>query len=114
MTSTVGWRTLQEFDKPLAWIADRDGDRKPELIIWNSFPLRGADSTAADYGLVAWVYQVDAEGRFTIDWTLSRKMAAELAAAYRRPLNRDDALLRQIRRQAAQALESFAAGSCKN
>jgi hypothetical protein len=114
MTSTVGWRTLQEFDKPLAWIADRDGDQRPELIIWNSFPLRGADSTAADYGLVAWVYQVDAEGRFTIDWTLSRKMAAELAAVYRRPLNRDDALLRQIRRQAAQALESFAAGSCKN
>jgi hypothetical protein len=114
MTSTVGWRTLQNFDKSLAWIADQDHDGKPELILWNSFPLRGEYSTSADYGLVAWVYQVDAKGRFTIDWELSRRIAGELAAAYRRPLNRDDALLRGVRQQAAQALESFAAASCKN
>lgn len=114
MTSTVGWRTLQEFHKPLRWIDDQDGKGRPELIIWNSFPLRGEDSTSADYGLMAWVFQVDAKGRFTIDWMLSRRLAGELAAAYRRPLNRADGQLHQIRQQAAQALESFASGSCKN
>jgi hypothetical protein len=113
-TSTLGWRTLQNLDKPLTWIADPNDDGKPDLVLWNSFPLNGRDSSAAEYSLVAWVYQFDSKGRFMIDWGLSREMAAELAAAYRRPLPQENTLLRGIRLQAALALESFAYGSCKD
>lgn len=114
VTSTVGWRTLQNFDRPLAWITDQDHDGKPELIIWDSFAMKGDQSMSGNFGLVAWIYQVDARGQFTIDWKLSRKAAGELAAAYRRPLHRVDAVLLQTREQAAQHLESFAAGFCKS
>jgi hypothetical protein len=35
----------------------------------------------AEFGLMAWVYQLDSNGKFTIDWSLSRQMAGEIAAA---------------------------------
>ena len=105
-TSTVGWLTLRHFKKlPLPWIEDQDGDGSPELIIWDSFPLSEEASLAED-GLVAWVYQVDPNGRFTLDWSLSRTMAGELAAAYRNPPELS------IRARGAEALEAFANGAC--
>jgi hypothetical protein len=125
-TSTVGWRTLQAFKGlSLPWIGDRDGDGKPELIIWESFPL-GKNASMAEYGLAAWVYQVDRNGKCKIDWDLSRKMAGEIAAAYRKPLEPPDSLPQDLqmkmrisyshgqnlRNRVAEALEEFASGKC--
>lgn len=113
MTSTVGWRTLQQYKKlPLPWIKDLDGDKRPELIIWDSFPM-SEQASLAEYGLIAWVYQVDVRGRLTIDWRLSRKMAREIATTYRKPLKQDYAWLHQeFRNQIAQALETFSKEAC--
>jgi hypothetical protein len=112
-TRTAGWRTLQRFkDSPLSWSEDLDVDGVPELVVWSSFPLV-EDPTEAEFGLVAWVYQVDpAVGQFAVDWKLSRNMAGQLAAAYRAPLE-NDGILQPLRNKAAQALESFARGTCK-
>jgi hypothetical protein len=67
MTNTLRWRTLQGFSpSPLPWLGDRDSDGRPEVIIWDSFPLR-EEATAAEHGLMAWFYQVDPEGVLTID-----------------------------------------------
>jgi hypothetical protein len=126
-TSTVGWRTLQAFKElPLPWLGDRDGDGKPELIIWESFPL-SKNASPAEYGLTAWIYQVDRNGKCKMDWDLSRKMAGEIAAAYPKSLEPPDSLpqdLRMkmrisysqgqnIRNKVAAALEEFAAEKCK-
>ena len=111
VTSTVGWRTLQQLKgSPLPWAADLNGDGRAELIIWDSFSLREGASQA-EFGLVAWVYQVDPKGVFTIDWGLSRQMARELASAYWQPL-KPDASLQALRITAAQALEAFASERC--
>ncbi len=108
MTSTVGWRTLREYKRtPLPWTEDLDGDGKPELIVWSSFPL-SKNASYAEYGLMAWVYQVNAKGKFTIDWELSCKMARELAGAYRRSLGRNKILSQKTRNKIAEALESVA------
>ena len=112
-TSTVGWRTLQRFDElPLPWIADLNKDGKPELLIWTSFPLH-EETSMAEFGLMAWVYQLDSNGKFTIDWSLSRQMAGEIAAAYRRPLEQTNQGLQFLRHKLASALEAFALGACK-
>jgi hypothetical protein len=111
-TSTVGWRTLQQFRRsPLPWTDAGNGKGSPRAIIWDSFPL-SAEASSAEYGLVAWVYQADSTGRFTIDWGMSRKIAAELAAAYRTPLGRDQTWLQPLRDTAAQALAAFATARC--
>jgi hypothetical protein len=111
-TSTVGWRTLQRFDgSPLPWTADRDGDGRPELIIWDSFPF-SAEPSLAEYGLVAWVYEIDGSGNFAINWGKSRKLAGELAASYRKAPGRGRPVLQDIRNKAAQALAAFSAGAC--
>ncbi|MGH9971518.1 MAG: hypothetical protein ACREBG_27490 [Pyrinomonadaceae bacterium] len=112
ITSTVGWRTLQQWKKtPLAWLDDLDDDGKAELIIWNSFPLREGASMA-EYGLMAWVYRVDSENSLVIDWNLSRKMAREIAGAYRSPLDSTASYLAPLRTEAAQALERFVDERC--
>jgi len=111
-TSTVGWRTLQRFgSSPLSWIADRDGDGRPELIIWDSFPLR-AEPSLAEYGLVAWVYETDGAGNFTVNWGKTRSLAGELAASYRRAPGPGQEALQVIRDIAAQALAALASGAC--
>lgn len=111
-TSTVGWRTLQEFKQtPLLWVDDQDQDGRPELIIWESFQLHDEASTT-DYGLVAWVYQVDRYGRCRIHLNLSRKVAAEIAAAYRKPLDERGGVWQDLRQRAAEALKDFASGKC--
>lgn len=109
-TSTVGWRTLQRFGRALMWVDDLDKDGKAELVIWDSFPLSD-DPSMAEYGLVAWVYQL-AESAFTVDWRLSRKMAEEIAAAYREPLERNRPL-QPLRDAAAHELEMFAREGCR-
>jgi hypothetical protein len=111
-TSTVGWRTLRYFDQaPLKWLSDENADGNPELIIWDSFPLRDSP-TMAEYGLVAWVYHIDSTGTCQIDWNLSRHKAGEIAAAYRKPLAESDSTVDGLRAIAAGALEDFASGRC--
>ena len=112
--STLGWRTLRSFGGgPLPWIADRDNDRRPELVLWESFPL-SVDASAADYGLVAWVYEYDLGNYLALDWRSSRALAREVAAAYRAPLRDASIELMEQRGRAAEALEDFAAGRCES
>jgi hypothetical protein len=109
-TSTVGWRTLpQPADFSLSWAEDRDSDGKPELIIWDSFPL-SEEATMAEYGLIGWIYQIDQSGLCTIDWNLSRKSAVQIAALYNRPAAGEDQLRSNLQHLAAEALLSFAYG----
>ena len=107
-TSTLGWRTLQQFKNlPLPWADDLDQDGKAELIIWDSFPL-SADESMAEFGLMAWVYRVKPDETFSVDWNLTRRMAGELAEAYRLPLQADRWKLQKVRNLIAQELEIFA------
>lgn len=107
-TTTIGWRTLLEY-KPLAWLVDVNGDGKMEIVIWSSFPLR--DSAApSEQGLIAWVYGLN-EDELSLDWALTRRLAHEVAGAYRRPIRGDQALA-QSRKMAAEALEAFAERRC--
>lgn len=111
-TSTVGWRTLQRFgEAPLPWVGDSDKDGNAELVIWDSFPL-SEDPSMAEYGLVAWVYEMNSRGVFRIDWNLSRRMAERIAAAYREPLEEAPGL-QVLRRKASEALEAFAREGCR-
>jgi hypothetical protein len=106
-TSTLGWRTLQHFARlPLPWVEDLDDDGEAELLIWDSFAM-DADEHMADFGLIAWVYRVDAGEAFTLDWDLTRAMARELAAAYRSPLQPERGELQKVRDRVARALDKF-------
>jgi hypothetical protein len=112
MTSTVGWRTLQRYkEAPLPWLDDLDNDGKAEFIIWSSFPLR-EDASLAEYGLMAWVYRLTSEDSLAIDWGLSRRMAREIAQAYRSPLDSMAPYPGPLRTEAAEALERFADEQC--
>ena len=112
VTSTVGWRTLRNFDQiPLKWASDEDADGKPELVIWDSFPL-SEEPTMVEFGLMAWVYQVDGNGKCKIDWNLSRKKAFEIAASYQKPLEKNNPTLTKLRKTAFKALVDFASGKC--
>ncbi len=109
-TSTVGWRTLGAFrNSPLPWLDDIDADGRAELIIWESFPLT-SEPSAAEFGLVAWAYRPDTENSLSIDWTASRRLAGEVALAYRKPL--PGSYSDDLRAKAAAALELFAGGRC--
>jgi hypothetical protein len=116
-TSTAGWRSLRAFGaEGLPWVADRDGDNQAEFVLWTSFfltPRLVQDET----GLVAWVYRVDAKaGRLLLDLPLSRRMAEEIATAYKIPLSDKESAsapaLPEDRRLAAAALDAFAADRC--
>ena len=116
-TSTAGFPALRSFgDKGLPWVADRDGDNTAEFIFWSSFFLTPR-LQQSEAGLVAWVYRVDVKtGRLLLDVALSRRMAEEIAAAYKTPLGgkapaSDGAIVEQ-RRLAAAALDAFAADRC--
>jgi hypothetical protein len=85
-TSTVGWRTLQRFPTALPWAADRDADGRPELVLWESFALR-PEPIGPDYGLVAWVFELQGDSALVLDVAASRTLAGEIAAAYRAPLD---------------------------
>lgn len=111
-TSTVGWRTLRRFgDGPLPWSGDADRDGLGEVIVWSSFPLTDSASNA-EFGLVAWVYEMRSAGVLGIDWALSRRMARQIATAYRDTAGLDADLV-ALRRRAAASLTAFAGGSCR-
>ena len=111
--STLGWRTLRSFGGgALPWIADRDRDGRPELILWESFPLV-VEPSPEEYGLVAWVYEYDLGSYLTLDWRSSRALAREIAAAYRAPLRDGTIELQEQRGRAAEALEDFASERCE-
>jgi hypothetical protein len=112
VTTTLGWRTLQvdgEVSLPMPWLADRDRDGRPEVLVWNDFPLR-REASPAEYGLVAWVYEFDGHQRFVFDKQLTRAVAGQIAAAYRTPS--DDPFRKERRMAAARALELLASGRC--
>jgi hypothetical protein len=111
-TSTVGWRTLQQWKNgPLAWLDDLDDDGKAEVIIWNSFAL-GEEAIMAESGQMAWVYRVESENSLVIDWDLSRKMALKIAQAYRSSLDSTTPYSGPLRAEAANALEQFVDQRC--
>ena len=112
-TSTLGWRTLLQYERtPLPWVADLDADGASELLIWDSFPLKD-DPAMMEHALVVWVYKPDADGAFLVDWGLSRKMASELAEAYKAPIPEARRYDDELRRKAAWDLEDFAQGRCR-
>ncbi len=111
-TSTVGWRTLRRFgDGPLPWTADGDRDERGELIVWTSFPLSDS-ATAAEFGLMAWVYEMQGAGVLGLDLAQSRRMASRIAAAYRDTAGVDRDLA-PLRRRAVESLAAFAGARCR-
>ncbi len=109
-TSTVGWRTMRTHSGgALPWLEDVDGDGSMEVVVWASFPLH-AHASMAEYGLVAWVYRLDAAGSLKVDWEASREMAGKLVDEYRVPM---ESVGGDRRSKAASALEDFAEGRCR-
>lgn len=107
VTSTIGWRTLQYFKRlPLPWVGDQNENGQPEFILWDSFPLND-EPTMAEFGLIGWVYELDSDGHLNLNMDLTRNLAAEIAAAYRLPLENENVSLQQRREEFAQILESF-------
>jgi hypothetical protein len=112
-TSTIGWRSLQNFEgRALPWLEDVNGDGRAEVVLWESFPLAEEPIPPA-FGLVAWVYGLDPDGSLSIDWDLSRQMARRVAAVYSVPLDRKDQILSRFRHLAGSILLQFAEGSCR-
>lgn len=112
-TSTIGWRSLQGFEKGgLPWAEDLNGDGDPELIVWDSFFLSDdEDLFVGSYtGLMAWVYRTGDGEKLELDWEMSRKFAARIAVEYRKTLPDTD--MKTIREEAALALEIFAKEGC--
>lgn len=71
----------------------------------------------SETGLIASVYRADVKiGRLLLDLALSRRMADEVATAYKAPLSAPDGAsaptLADERGRAAVALEAFAADRC--
>ena len=111
-TTTIGWRTLRNFNNvPLPWVGDRDEDGLAEIIIWDSFPLH-EEASMAEFGLIAWIYEIELAGVFCIDWQLSRELAAEIAAAYHKPVDGINEWIQKLRNDAARNLEMFASEKC--
>jgi len=114
-TSTLGWRTLQRFQRtPLPWIGDPDGDGRPEFILWDSFPVAPGPGSMSEYALVAWAYQVSAANTLTIDWGATRRLGLEIAEAYREPLEGANSRLLALRKQASRTLLKFASEICES
>jgi hypothetical protein len=88
---------------------------KAEVTVWEIFFLSDAERQW-ESGLVGWVYQVDPTATLNLDWTLSRRLAAELAADYRSPPKHAPDALRKMwdaeREIAARALQAFADKRC--
>jgi hypothetical protein len=106
-TSTIGWRTLQRFKKlPLPWVDDQNDNGWPEFIFWDSFPLND-EPTMAEFGLVGWVYELDEEGVLRLNFELTHALAAEIATAYRQPLENHIASFQQRRNEIAHMLKLF-------
>jgi hypothetical protein len=116
-TNTAGWRSLRSFGpQGLPWVADRNGDNQAELVLWTSFFLTPR-LVQYETGLVAWVYRVEAKtGRLLLDLPLSRRMAEEIATAYKQALSDKEVAaaptLPEERRLAAAALDALAADRC--
>jgi hypothetical protein len=107
-TSTIGWRTLQNYSKgALSWLEDMDGDGRAEFILWDSFPLSDPIMSMAEYGLVAWVFRPASTDSLVIDPDLSRIMAESLAKEYRMPLDGASDTLLKLRFRAAEILDKF-------
>jgi len=95
----------------LPWLEDLDHDGEAELIVWDSFPLR-EDASMAEYGLIAWVYRLRSKDLFVIDRVLSRRMASEIAQAYRSQPESANLPPGSPAKAAAEALEQFADERC--
>ena len=106
-TSTIGWRTLQSFNKlPLQWIDDKDKDGLPEIIIWDSFPLH-REASNAEYGLIAWIFEYNGNNKFTINKHLTIEIIGEIASAYRKPIKDANDRITKTRQNIARILDKF-------
>jgi hypothetical protein len=111
-TSTIGWRTLQQFGSgPLRWLDDIDEDGHPEVVIWDSFQLSD-EPIPPSFGLVAWAYDLSNEDSLSIDWDSSRNIARQLARAYGTRLDTSDRQLLRSRSLASTTLRRFAENRC--
>ncbi|HVR97344.1 MAG TPA: hypothetical protein VMW27_12065 [Thermoanaerobaculia bacterium] len=108
MASTLGWRTMQD-EAPLEWVRRAQGSEAPEIVLWDTF--QADTESPADAALVAWVYQLRGDS-LVLDLESTRRLAAKLAAVYRKPLPREGSSLREIRGKAATALTALAEGRC--
>ena len=110
---TRGMQTLLEFEgSALPWLEDIDKDGDPEVILWRSFPT--VDWAPSEYGftdgLMGWVYRFENGKRLVLDKDASKRLAARLVKAYRKPVSDED--LQEIREEAARRLERFIKGAC--
>lgn len=111
-TSTVGWRTLQQYKNGLQWLDDLDGDGRAEFVVWDSF-LFHDDASLAEYAIVAWAYRLVSRNSLAIDWSLSRRLAQSIAKEYRSSSNATAPYPGKLRAEAADALEQFADERCR-
>jgi hypothetical protein len=103
-TSTIGFRSLQQFSElPLPWTRDFDGDGISEFIYWYSFAL-GA-SIEDGYGLSARVYQRRENSLLIADAQLTGQIIAQVIDAYRVPLASASKTLQQQRQRALARLQ---------
>ncbi len=113
-TSTAGWRYLQSFNTiPIPWLSDRNDDGRPEFIFWGSFMLPNYQCSL-DYGLIAFVYQIDKNGSLLIDWELTSEIVGEIADEYNKPLAHADQWLMDRRKKIAELLQDFIKDKCVN
>lgn len=58
-TTTIGYRNLKQYiDGALPWKYDFNKDGIDEFILWDSF-LAFESQTNGDFGLIAWVYEIN-------------------------------------------------------
>jgi len=115
-TTTLGWRSLQNFEnKAIPWFEDLDHDGKAEFILWDSFSFEENPDLAsnATYALVAWVYKLTGANRLQLDLPLSRNMAQRVAAAYRKPLKSTSMYIQTQRDIPAGILDKFGNAQCR-
>jgi hypothetical protein len=80
--STVGWRNLYPVGGmllPLPWLADVDGDREAELVMWTRLPWGDAEVTNA---LMPVVYVLDGDRLVRRD-DRSHALRTRVSSAYR-------------------------------
>jgi hypothetical protein len=110
-TETLGWRTLRNFENSaLPWLMDGDSNGQAELVVWRGFPLT-EDASAAEFALMAWVYELTPEGALRLAPPQTRRMAERIARAYRAPLDTDSFTVNR-RAIAARLLGELAAQRC--
>jgi hypothetical protein len=111
MATTLGWRSLQNYDRvPLEWLRRAERDGVPEVIIWDSFQA-GDSESPPDAAIVAWAYRLSGD-RLVLNLDSTKEWAADLARSYRSILPHEGPYLREVRDKAVSRLTALAQGDC--